>query len=199
MNSRSNLLLVLLFLAVIAYFIPWLVNPGISLSLGAYDLAEWVSLILPERPLTTMLLLRLPPACLAVITALTLGHRRFSIEWWFAAFWVLMTAITLLPPFEFLSQRDDPNYRQQFLLATGTLVTGCLSLTGLFDRVRIPVTLITSVVGIGVSLAGLSQAHAFMQNLRLPVQPGLGGMVFVIIVGLIGVIQLIPQKHGGRS
>ncbi|MCU0513679.1 MAG: hypothetical protein MUE40_14060 [Anaerolineae bacterium] len=50
--------------ALLAYLLPWVVNPGAALTPGAYDLAEWVSLTPMARGqspvLLTPLLLRLP-------------------------------------------------------------------------------------------------------------------------------------------
>lgn len=195
MNLRSNLLYALLAAAVFAYFAPWLVvSSGISLSLGAYDLAEWVSLMLPNRPLTTMLMLRLPAACLAVLVALIGGRRRWSYTWWLALAGVVIAAVALLPPFEFLTQRDDVNYRQQFLIAIATFIIGLVCLTRLVDQVRLLASITVAAGCVVFSLIGLSQAQTIMATLQLPVQPGFGSVVFILLLGALAALQLLPRK-----
>ena len=93
------------------YLFPWVVNPGVSLSLGGYDLAEWASLHPAVRDATpalfTSLLLRLPLACLALLIAFTAQRRLLPV------LIVLIAALGLLPPPEFIKATNDPNYRQQ--------------------------------------------------------------------------------------
>jgi hypothetical protein len=200
-NSPNSLFYLLWIGAITAYFLPWVVTPGMSLHLGAYDLAEWVSLILPQRPLTTVMLLRIPPLCLAMIAALLLGQVRFSWHWWIGLMIVVITSTALLPPFEFISQRDDVNYRQQFLIAVSTLIVGLVCLTPLLDRVRGIAVPVVGVIAIGVSIAGLGQAQTFMQELALPIETGAGGILFPLIVALMGMYALIRsggwQRHEG--
>ncbi|MFN8529394.1 MAG: hypothetical protein U0670_12340 [Anaerolineae bacterium] len=55
-------------LGLIGYFSAWVVNPGVALTLHAFDLAEWASLhpvVRAEPMLITTLLLRLPLLCFA--------------------------------------------------------------------------------------------------------------------------------------
>ncbi len=56
---------------LVCYALPWVINPGVSLTLGGYDLGEWASLHEAVRgeqpPLLTSFLLRLPLALVAVL------------------------------------------------------------------------------------------------------------------------------------
>ena len=56
---------------IAGYVLPWVINPGVSLTLGGYDLGEWTSLheaVRGEQPaLLTSFLLRLPLALIAML------------------------------------------------------------------------------------------------------------------------------------
>lgn len=175
-------------ICVTAYALPWVVNPGLSLSLGAFDLAEWVSLRLPYRPLDMMLLLRLPPVCIAVMVAFRVGHGRFSWNWWLGLGVVMMIGIALLPPIEFFTQfQDDVNYGQQFNLTVWVLVMGAVGLAGILPDVlhRLAVV-VAGLAGVTIAVLGLTQAQALMIEFQLPVQIGFGGVL--LITGFVGVI-----------
>ena len=63
----------LLALAIIGYLLPWVITPAQSLSMGAYDLAEWTSLHPVVRQtlpfLWATLALRIPLAILGTLLA----------------------------------------------------------------------------------------------------------------------------------
>ncbi|MBC8097973.1 MAG: hypothetical protein H7Y11_00895 [Armatimonadetes bacterium] len=177
---------VLLLLALTAYLLPWVLHPGISVSLGGYDLAEWVSLHIPERPLLTMLLLRLPPACIAVLCAFRWGYPRFTRAWWLALGVVLAMGIALLPPLEFFTIfRDDPNYRQQFMLALSTVGIGALGLSGMLARLHKMIIVICCLAAMIASIIGLQGTWGLFAGLRLPTQLGLGSVLFCLWMLLI--------------
>jgi hypothetical protein len=197
-HSRSSaLLIVLLFAALVAYCLPWVINPGVSLSLGAYDLAEWSSLHPAVRSgnpmLLTALLLRLPLVGIALLISIGAFPRSPT----FRLFLSLLIGTALLPPLEFFTQAtDDPNYRQQFVLAPITIIgsIGCLSLKH---------TAMAKVMFIGIavatilsSLIGLSQTYELMNNYSLPTQLGIGGVGFIVVVGgiVFAALKLIGFK-----
>jgi len=68
-----------LILAFFAYLLPWLHNPGQALTLGSYDLAEWLSLHPGVRaqtpPMLASLLLRLHLVILAGLIAVWIPRR----------------------------------------------------------------------------------------------------------------------------
>ncbi|MBN8635251.1 MAG: hypothetical protein J0M07_07995 [Anaerolineae bacterium] len=59
---------------IAVYVLPWVINPGVSLTLGGYDLGEWTSLHEAVRgeqpPLLTSFLLRLPLALIAMLVGM---------------------------------------------------------------------------------------------------------------------------------
>ncbi len=63
---------------LVCYALPWVINPGVSLTLGGYDLGEWTSLHDAVRgeqlPLLTSFLLRLPLALVAVLIGVAQPH-----------------------------------------------------------------------------------------------------------------------------
>lgn len=180
--------------------LPWVINPGISLSLNAYDLAEWASLHPAVRtsspPFFTSLLLRLPLVFLACIIVLAMRPLiRHSLTLIAA---IVLFSAALLPPLEFLTiYRDDPNYQQQFILAVLTLVLSLITLrigNENYAHSLIPVImLITALSG----LIGLIQIMNLMGEFMLPVQPGIGGIVMIVACFLLIVTE--TGKHRGSS
>ncbi len=196
LQHNSKLTNGLITAAVLGYFLPWLISGSISLTLGAYDLAEWISLRLPVRPMDTVLLVRAIPVLMAVLIGLNGSHfRRWSVNWWLSAGAVILFAIALLPPFEFFldsNQRGDMNYSQQFQLAGAALVMGLFALTGLLRRIDALLMLIIGVGIIALTLLGLSQIWPMMVDLGLTPQIGLGPFVLVA-ASLILCIAALPR------
>ena len=190
MKQSQSWLIILGILGLVAYCLPWLTNSGSSLSLGAYDLAEWASLHPAIRganpPLLMSLLLRLPLACFGlVITPTLLMHssgKRIAF--------LLLLGIALLPPLEFFTQyRDDPNYQQQFALALITIIVGVawLAIRSIkWDKI---LSIICVLVGAISSLVGLIQGYNLMHGFALPAQIGLGGLMFIILN--MGIVVLL--------
>lgn len=197
-HNRFDILVGGLFaLGCAAYSWPWLINPGNGLSFSAYDLAEWTSLhpsVRGSNPaLLTSLFLRLPLACLGLIFAIGFlqGKPRTRLML------VFLIALALLPPLEFFTQyRDDPNYQQQFYLAGIIFVVGILSVAIRPGRhVKLLIALL-AVIGIISSLAGLLQGYSLLEQFKLPVQVGLGGISLIIIYAIIAFVfvLLIPDN-----
>lgn len=182
--------------ALIAYTLPWIVNPGAGLSMGADDLAEWASLHpqvrLQSPSLLTSLLLRVPLICLAAIIGFHLPSSTFSkVGWWFRIALTCIIAGFMLPPMEFsLSSWNDPNYRQQFILAVIALILGIsgITLKTVFPRAVISTTAV--IVGIVASIAGLEQSNALMIDLVLPAQRGSGAFIFCILLLCSGITEI---------
>lgn len=178
---------------LIAYLLPWIVNPSIGLTFGGYDLAEWSSLHPSVRAagLTTSLLLRLPPVLFVLMFALLAGNRRFSAEWWGVGIIVGLVAVASLPPLEFFTIfRDDPNYQQQTQLAVITLAGGIIALSGLLKRVIWPLLAVMGIVGAGVSGAGMTQGYRLMTDLHLPTTLGIGGFATAAAFSLLTALAL---------
>lgn len=168
----------LLLLALLSYSLPWVITPGVSLSLGAVDLAEWASLHPAVRaaspPLLISFLLRMPLMILALIVAFANYRSR-----WPRVFVVLLIAAALLPPLEFFTQyRDDPNYRQQFTLAVLTFAGGVAGIMGRPPRWRSILSIILPLVATAAAVIGFVQAYRLLADFHLPVQPGFGVIGF---------------------
>src|SRR4051794_40034649 len=93
-----------LFIALVAYYLPWVFHKTAALTAQAYDLAELVSLAPEVRngnpPLLAPFLLRVVLVGLAVLFALQAAEKSGWVHWLYVAMaWVLV--ITLLPPLEF--------------------------------------------------------------------------------------------------
>jgi hypothetical protein len=108
---------------------------------------------------------------------------------------VILMGIALLPPFEFLSDTGNGNYRQQFALAIITLLGGILGLTGWMKTYRPFVGIAMALIGIAACLAGLSRAYALIEGFALPVQIGAGGVGTALLFGVLGVWQWQIGRH----
>lgn len=171
---------------LVAYTLPWVVSPSTALTLGAYDLAEWLSLHPVSRTtyMLPTLLLRVPLMFLVLLVVFS-----DAIPRWLRAVAMIVGCAALLPPFEFLTQPGDQNYQQQFALVVIVLVMGSI---GLMKRFRPRLVLIALLTGLVVSsLWGNFMAYHLMTGYRLPVQYGLGGILLVgaALVYLVGVTK----------
>ena len=121
-REHSLLLVMLALLGLLGYLLPWAVASSAPMTLNAYDLAEWASLHPAQRqttpPLLAPLLLRAQLVVLSSIIALSVSQR------WVAAAAVVALALAQLPPFEYVYDIANLNYRQQFVLALVSLVAG---------------------------------------------------------------------------
>jgi hypothetical protein len=179
----------------VAYTLPWVTNPGVSLSLGAYDLAEWSSLHPTVRasnpPFLAAFLLRFPLACLGLMAALMPAERR-----WPRITAGLLMAVALLPPVEFFTQyRDDPNYRQQFALTVLVLLASLLAFTSRLAGLR--VWLCAGIaVGAGVSgLLGLNEAYRLMREFGLSTGVSIWPFVFTALLLIFVAASLTKQNR----
>lgn len=187
----------LILVALVAYVLPWLQNPGQALTLGGYDLAEWLSLHPGVRfqspPLLASALIRLHLALFAALIALWIPRRLWPV----ILSCVVLLVIAQLPPPEFVSQSSDMNYQQQLGLSIATLILcGVL----VFFNWRTLATLIIAAVGMVISIWGLVQAREFMQVFALPAWVGVGApLLAVIYLAMIGLIayQLRVRNDAG--
>jgi hypothetical protein len=194
--------LILLILCFAAYCLPWVINPGISLSLGAYDLAEWTSLHPAVRAaspaLLTTLLLRLPLACLGLLISLTSKPHSRSLP--FAL--TMLVSIALLPPLEFFTQAaNDPNYQQQFILSMLTALVGILLVMVRLEYTRNLLMIALALIALTSSVAGVLQSHELMRSFSLSAQLGLGSYVFgglLAAVVLLAAASTIPHLKQTR-
>lgn len=199
-RARQLAPLLIFGLFVFGYVQPWVINGSAALNLNGYDLAEWTSLHPAAQaqtpPLLTALLLRLPLAC----AALWLGwNQPYTGRTCVAAtIGLALTAISLLPPVEFLSQRDNPNYQQQAGLAILMLVmglTGLLFISRKGRRIRAIVSVSALIIGVGAGLSGLLQAVEWMREFQLPAVTGLGAWITMLSFGVVAAGKVVTSLH----
>ena len=160
-NQRDlpALLCVCLLLLLTGLLLPWLVAPSASMTLNAYDLAEWASLHPAQTqtnpPLPASLPLRIQLVIFCALTSCVATGRRMRIA---AAIAIVALAIAQLPPVEFVYDLGSLNYRQQFGCALASLVPGLGLLRWAGGRLRAWTVLAGSVVGAATAVAGMSQA-----------------------------------------
>lgn len=197
MKNATYIPLLFLCLGLIAYMLPWVTAPSASLTLGAYDLAEWVSLHPGARSTTPTLLpallLRLALVCLLLIAAYSSLPRTLK------GIIVVIGAVALLPPLEFFtSDLADSNYRQQLALAVFTLIAGFTGVSGIAQRWsgRIQVALALALV-ITVIWGNLSSYNLLIAY-RLPAQIALGGWACGVLGVAWGVRSMLVTRQQTR-
>jgi len=217
LNPLSNLSRIPWYIvALVAYYLPWIYHPAAGLTFNAYDLAEWVSLHPAVRgasvPLVAPFLLRVVLGGLALLFCLrALRSDRTWVRLAYAGLAVLL-AITLLPPFDFFRGAwDDPNYRQQFALAIGTLI-GLVALAAINRRGKIasngttsdkypyrevrPLEIVISLLTAICAVVGEIMALNVIRSLQIDV--AVGGGIIVLIICLIAA-QYRPNFPGHQS
>ncbi len=187
-------------LLLLTYSLPWLINPGNGLTVNAYDLAEWTSLspVVRTQPLLyTSLFLRLPLMLITWLIALVTPQPRFSIVWLCHTALCLSLVIAQMPPLEFLMQPNDPNYQQQFGLASLSLFGVFLGLSGWLHRIRFWLIQGTIILALIALIMGHTQAMPLMQQFHLPAVTGLGfwGMLGLWGVGWLGGIVALLKRN----
>lgn len=201
-TARHYIPPILFALLIVAYLQPWIINGSAALNLTAYDLAEWASLhpaaSAQSPPLLTSLLLRLPLACAGIWLAWYRPHT--SAVRILVGGIVALIAIGLLPPPEFLGQRDNPNYQQQAGLAALMLTA---SLIGLFAGGRVKPIIRTGVSvsmlvgGLVAALGGLSLAVQWMGEFQLPAVIGSGAIMMGLCFAVTAVLCLLTGVRDG--
>ena len=183
----GNTVLVLLLLALGAYLLPWIVAPNASMTLNAFDLAEWTSLHPLQQqarpPLMVPLLLRIHLPILAISMALWPKNRE---ECYPAILFIVLLSISQLPPLEFINNLNDLNYRQLLILASATLFLSTILRRFLPAQLRPVATLLLALLGIVTSLVGQSLA---MELYQLTLEKGKAG----------GGLCLMALTYGGIS
>jgi len=186
-------------IAIIAYYLPWVWHPAAALTANAYDLAEWVSIYPTVRggnpALVEPFLLRSTLAGLALLCGLTAIRDQNGWRHWLYPALALVLDVTLLPPPDFFrGAGDDPNYRQQFLLAVGTLLLLAI-IFGLRPRLTRYAAILQAVVALAVLVgASVGEALALRVVQSLSIAVTLGGGIMLLYVALLPVIvaALIP-------
>jgi hypothetical protein len=203
---RTWMLAILLLLALVGFYLPWVNNAAASLSANAYDLAEWVGLAPSQRgstpPMTAPFFLRAVLAVIALLFVFCAGRfqgiRIRPIRWAILVI-ALVLALTLQPPLGFFrGAGDDPNYRQLFALSVGTFLAIIVLLAAMaLQRLRRSASLwrelevLFGVAGIVSALIGFAQASQVIQTLRIGAPPGIGLVLCVASLGAYAALRLL--------
>ncbi len=175
MQKRPLLLVLLLLLGLSAYMLPWAVSSSAPMTLNAYDLAEWTSLHPAQRhsspPLLAPLLLRAQLVILTLILALPTSGRHWRA---ISALAVVALSVAQLPPFEYVYDIANLNYRQQFLLALVSLITGLAATRMANWRIIRMLLVLLPVAGLVSVIAGVTQALEVYQLTQSVASIGLG-------------------------
>lgn len=179
----------LLLLGLFGFVQPWIAAPTGALTLNAYDLAEWASLVPAQRatspPLLAPLLLRLQLVILSVILAASVTGRWRKLA---AVLAIAVLTAAQLPPFEFVHDLNNLNYRQQFFLAGVSLIAGFALLPLELPRVSRFVSMVLAVAGLATAMLGLSQSAALYDKFQLDPSPAAGA--WIMGLSYIGMIVL---------
>lgn len=187
--------------ALIGYYLPFVTHKTAALTMGGWDLAEFVGISPSVRyatpPMVAPGLLR---AALIVLTVLfgLYAWRVRGVWRWFSALIALGLALTFIPPIEFFrGVTEDPNYRQ--LGAFGIVCIGLLGTVSIVNMVRVArrapapdwLGLVVALVGVALCWVGVAEARAVIMSpiLRVEVGWGVGPMVYslgVLIGGGLG-------------
>ncbi len=174
--ARQSLVTFSLLLSLlVGLLLPWLLAPNATMTINAYDLAEWASLHPAQRgtdpPLLVPLLLR---AQLAILCALAGVAAQCKLEKRAAALVIVALAVAQLPPLEFVNDIGNLNYRQQFGLALASLVLGLAALRWMNRRWQPIFVAVFGLVGALTTLVGASLALAVYASLASGGSAGLG-------------------------
>ena len=198
---KNRLLLSLLLLGLLGYLLPWAVASSAPMTLNAFDLAEWTSLYPAQRhtdpPLLAPLLLRAQLVILTVIFALTASGRPGKA---ITAAAVLLLALAQLPPFEYVYDIANLNYRQQFGLALVSLIGGLLATLASKRRLARILLIGLAAVGIVSVYAGVSQAFDVLRQLQVIASVGLGPWLLIAsYAGIAATVLLVARSSAAKT
>ena len=189
MEKQASLPVMLLLLALLGYLLPWAIAPSAPMTLNAYDLAEWTSLHPAQRqtnpPLLAPLLLRAQLLILSLALALTVSQS------WVAAAAIVALALAQLPPFEYVYDIANLNYRQQFALALVSLVAGLAATRFKNRRLTRFALFLLPVAGIFSVHAGVAQAF---EVFRQPAAMGFGPWILTASYAGIAAFSLLAAR-----
>ncbi|MFQ3660310.1 MAG: hypothetical protein SNJ54_15280 [Anaerolineae bacterium] len=176
-------------------------NAG-SLSFTLFDFAEWASLLPAERHASPALLLsftlrlQLVVVFLSAVYFLTMRSTRFN--WLGTTVAVGVVTLSQLPPLEFLTHPNDPNYQQQLLIALLFLAASVTIVALASFHYTKYTLLVLHVIGTGLFLLALTQTHAYLTQYQIPYQLGLAApallFTYAISAALILQSKRAPQR-----
>ena len=184
-SHRTLWTYVWLVVALVVYSLPWQWHHTTILTLNAYDLAEWHSVLSASQnsflAFVVSLCLRLPLLVISVVFAAytrnTESHLLNLMSWLV----ILLLVVAQLPPLTALSNIfSDTNNAQQLALGGLTLFLA-IGIRWAPMRVAHWLNLLLLAAGIGGSVFALMQTVASFESLGIAVQMGGGGVFLVLI------------------
>lgn len=177
-------------LAIIAYLLPWVANEASGLTMGAYDLAEFLSKKSMYESSIYNPVLALRGQLLLLSIFIVVGAKRpfFTADWWLRAITGLLLIIAQLPALNMLpSIGVDVNRQQQVILAGISAFTLIIGLSGILSRWQSWIRLGIVLLAIGTSLYGVLNGIEIMKPYGLDSVWGLGlffylGILFVALL-----------------
>lgn len=178
---------------------PWIVAPSGSMTLNAFDLAEWTSLHPTQRatspPMLTPLMLRLQLLILSVILgALPTGSSARAC----AAIMILVLTLAQLPPLDIVYDPNNLNYRQQLYLAAASLTASFCLFAVNRRRIALLASIALPIIGIATASYGLAEAAGLYQHFEIGQAPGAGiwilGASYIGIAAIAGALRHIRRR-----
>lgn len=198
-SQSSGILYIIIIVAILTYLLPWSAASSASLTLNAYDLAEWVSLHPAQRltspPLLSPLLLRLQLTILTLLLAATNARTPWRR---LAAVGIILLSIAQLPPPEYIRDIGNLNYRQQFFLALTSLLVGLALLRIRLARVKTLVIAALPLAGVVTTVAGVAAANDVIAELQPNAQIGLGPWLYaasMLAILLLAALNRLRQTQ----
>ena len=191
MMNKTAILYLFLAVTLIGYVLPWAVAPSATMTLNAYDLAEWASLHPLQRQTNPALLAPLELRLQLVILSVGLGLLAVGrAQRWLSFLLILLLALAQLPPFEFIYDMRNTNYSQQFRLAAISLVVAMAATPFNLRRLRPYALILLSILGVGSALHGAAQALDLLALLGQGASAGAGLWISIVSYGGIIVVAV---------
>lgn len=188
----------LIVLALAGYLLPWLSLGANGLTYNGYDLAEWTTLNpavqVGTPPLLPSLLLRLSLVCVALLVVLIGTQSK-----WLKLVFLTGFTIALLPPFEFLANSANPNYRQQFGLSVFTFLAGLALLRVSKGYKQNAIAIGLSLISLTSLIWGVTQTYGLMERFNIPVLVNFGFGLYLLCFLIIAVRSIIHQQNKAAS
>lgn len=179
---------------LLGLIIPWVVTPGAGTTMGAQDLAEWMSLhpvVRAEFPgMFSALSLRAAVVWVSIFLALA----RFPLKTMLAGSFLL--SIASLPPIEMLQYPQDANYLQQVLISLATAVLGLVAFRVVRKtRAWGAVLTVLATAGAMTVLFGVWRGVALLNGFGLPVNLGGGAVLYGLGALVMGISLFLSNRN----
>lgn len=198
MPTRTNWRIWLIGIALIgAYTLAWVTATPSSLSLNAYDLAEWSNLHPQAQPaLWQAAILRGQLLLIAALLALHRPQRLNSLAGLLFTAGMIALIIAQLPPVEFLRTQNDPNQQQQFALAATTTLSSIILAIAAPRLPRRWLTAVICALALVTTLAAYISSLDLMDSYPIATHIGIGGVMYCVIwLGLLLLSLNTKEPH----